>query len=395
MASSSPFDYLQNMYDNAKQQLQSMEPSIFSAPPSQTPPISQNDYDQALEPVAQFASNVGNAAGATIGMPPLMQFGGIAAGIADQFNKANPTGALGSPVGSEAGMNSLPLSTLIELAQRDTQNALSGPTIHDIINARNTLYHATGNVNATGILNSGVIKPGSGDQFSGVAMSRTPVSPEKTRQLRFEVDPNAIPPAIPTADAGYGKTSPTSSPSWWEVFKNLSGGQFKQMVKEAGHKDPNFNTSMTSLNDSSMTEMGQLADTPTFYKQMKKLQGDGSVNPSFEFETRTQGGKVPVSAIKQAIIGTPGTSYDKDPMEIYKNLLLSKNPVPATLLKIKDVPLARVIANKFLSQQVTKKFLSNSDVPAPTFQQNSPINALEEDPDLLKKSISFMNSVGK
>src|SRR6266581_3006915 len=209
-----PLDYLSGLANQARAQLSKLDPQVIpsipndpnhpelnygmSAPgqnlwgPTRQPP-------QIMQGIADFANKAQTALDPVAGLshiisqqPGVQKFTSAHPQISEALSAILPNlaGALtGSSGGStKAGMNSLPVSTLIKLAQRDTQNALA-PTIHDVINARNEVYHATGNYGGTGILDSGQINSGIGDQFEGVATSRVPVIPEKSRQLRFAIDP--------------------------------------------------------------------------------------------------------------------------------------------------------------------------------------------------------------
>lgn len=360
----SPADYLGNLMQQAKSQLLQLEPGLGNQNlPFRGNSPTNNDYQQAFSPAMQkFPQTALGIIGTALGEPELA-IPSLAANLMDTFSKPiTSEGTLGSPVGEAplgAGMNKLPIATLIKLAQSDTQNALA-PTIHDVINARNNLFHATGNVNAvgdswgnSGILNSGQINPGTGDQFTGVAMSRTPVIPEKTRQLRFEIDPNRIPPSIPTADSGYGKTLSLNYPTYMDVFKSLSDEQLDKIENETVKKYPDFKKKPEQ--NYGLTDMAYMSDSKTWNQQWNKLKSQGTQvhNPDYEFETRTKGKPIPTIAIKQALI-TPhrDTGWDTDPMELISQILQSKNPVPSQLINEKDLPLARLVLTKNLSQQV-------------------------------------------
>jgi hypothetical protein len=357
-----PFDGTSGYLDQLKSQLFNLDPTLAGY---RTQQPSQDEYDQALEPVAKGALNVGLNAASFATANPLLAAGGIAASIANSLGignipgTGNPDVVGGTPAGSlESGMNSLPISTLIKMAQKDTDTALAGPTINDVINARNNVFHATGNTGGQGILNSGQIKPGTGDQFTGVATSRVPVIPEKARQLRFSIDPDQMGPSSPTADSGYGKTAPINMPSYNEIFGSLTDKQFSKIKQETSDKYPEYDFSdiktPKDLQKTNLTNKMLFSDTKTYVDAGNRLKG-GIPNPDYEFETRTKGQSIDVSkAITHAIISTPSDSrFDTDPMEVYKILMDSKNPVPAQLVQRGQLPLYRVLAQKWLSQQVT------------------------------------------
>lgn len=342
-----PLGYLADLKNQLSSQFSKLSPelaSLASAPAAFASTFpSQEEFNDVLKtPAVKNIRGFGLDAASAVGMPPIPAAITIAGSLLDRTNPTSiPPGTLGSPVAGnpgEAGMNSLGLPILMQMAKRDSEKALAGPTIHDIINARNELYHATGNISAPRILNSGKIKPGIGDRFEGVAMSRTPTSPEKTRQLRFVIDPNKIPPAIPTADHGYGKT--------YSLGNNLPA----------------------------------------------------QINPSFEFETRTKEQPIDAAkAITHAIIGTRtdlNDSYQKNPIDLYKELLQSKNPVPAIIMRNSDVPLARILANSHLSQAVTGKILKprvasslekQLDTPVKVENESGPWDYSTENPSTFEK----------
>lgn len=354
-----PFDGTSDYLNQLKSHLFNLDPNLAAY---RTPQPSQDEYDQALEPLAQKSLNVGLNVAGLASANPALAFSGVAAAIADAIHGSQGGDIVGGSPGSvlEGGMHSLPMSTLIKLAQRDTESALSGPTIHDVINSRNQVYHATGNTGGEGILNSGQIMPGTGDQFTGVATSRIPVIPEKTRQLRFAIDPDKMPPSSPTADSGYGKTAPTVMPSYNEVFASLTDKQLDRINQEVKTSDSSIDTSgiktVKDLQKLSAIDKMSYSNTPTFTNAQRKLSG-GVPNPDYEFETRTKGQPIDVNkAITQAIIGTPTDSrFDTDPIELYSNLLQSKNPLPASIINRNQLPLYRILAQKWLSQQVTGK----------------------------------------
>jgi len=372
MADPVPFGFNSDYLNYLREKFFKMEPNLrpgtdweSSVGVSGNPSALPERYMSAGRPQApQFLQNLGSVASkiATAfdpaqsipymlgSLPGPQKFAAAHPQLADIISTIT-SGAIGGAGGNEAGMNSLPISTLKALAQRDTERALAPPDIHDVINARNELYHATGS--PIEILHQGKINPGSGDQFQGVATSRTPVIPEKTRQTRFAIDPTEIPPSKPTADIGYGKTIRNIG-NYNAVFDAMTPKEFEQVKQETAKIYNNFNTDKESPKHYGMADKSLMTDSPTFQKVNARISSGGPQNPSFEFETRTKGQPISTSAIKEAIISTqePHNIYDKNPMQVYSDIIQSKNPVPAKIIARELLPLYKAIKTRELSKQV-------------------------------------------
>jgi hypothetical protein len=84
--------------------------------------------------------------------------------------------------------------------------------VHEAINARNTVFHATNESGVLGILNTGEIQPSTRVPVPGVSVSRVPrVSSKESRGFSIVVDRSKIPGTRPFVEGGYGKTERTVS----------------------------------------------------------------------------------------------------------------------------------------------------------------------------------------
>lgn len=341
----SPSDYLQGMYDQAKKQFFALNPSSQYAAPN----ISQNDYDNALEPVARGAANIGLGVGGFASAPPLLTAGGIVGAIADQFLKSPiPEGTIASPASGEngeAGMNSLPISTLIKMAQQDTERQLAGPTIHDVINARKNLFHATREQNQGNIQNSGIIVPGG--TYSGVSTSRVPQISSIDPDIRFVIDPDKAPITEPIAESGWAKIEKTGpKPGFLDVMNKAKPEDFEQMKGEL--REQGFHDIANKIKTSDSPGALNLVYTPTFKKIQDSMRGTPKMNPDFEFEQRTRN-RTPIdlnSMVKEVLTRN-------NPIDAWETSMGSNNPLPVRAIAKKLLPLYNVIKNKELSQQVT------------------------------------------
>ena len=341
----SPSDYLQGMYDQAKKQFFALNPSSQYSAPN----ISQNDYDSALEPVARGAANIGLGVGGFASASPLLTAGGIVGAIADQFLKSPiPEGTIASPAGGEngeAGMNSLPISTLIKMAQQDTERQLAGPTIHDVINARKNLFHATTEERQGNIQNSGIIIPGG--TYSGVSTSRVPQIGSIDPDIRFVIDPDKAPITDPIAESSWTKTYKIGpKPGFWGVMNKAKSEDLEQMKDEL--HEQGFHNIADNIKTPDSPGAFNLIYTPTFKKIQDSIGNTTQMSPDFEFEQRTRN-RTPIdlnSMVKEVLTRN-------DPIDAWKTSMDSNNPLPVRAIAKKLLPLYNVIKNKELSQQVT------------------------------------------
>lgn len=333
-------DYLQGQLDQLKSQFFGLSPELARFNPLIP---SQQDFDTALQPVANAAMGVGLKAADIAGLPATAVVNALTGrGNADQLIGASP---------QTAGLNSLPLPILNEMMARDSAKALAGPTIDDVINARNELYHATGNLQ--GIQNSGSIKPG---YYSGVSTARStlPITAAADKDIRIVLDPNRMPLSTPIAEASYGKTVHLDIPT---ILNSASDDELQQMAKEA--KDKGY--TQEDLENPYINK-AILTDTPTYNKVADKA--NAMMNQLYEYETRTKGQPIDLNKAAKGLLiktwqpneydwGGKPLEPDPDVMDAITNNFKSNNPLPFTIINRKNLPVARVIANKILSQQVT------------------------------------------
>ena len=380
-----------------KGQLYQLDPNLAkltgALPSEDEPPIVPSQADpnltetylyQGTPQPPQFMQNLSSTVNkALTAMDPITGIPAILGSLPgpQKFAQAHPQlsdllsaafqGLAGSAGGSasEAGMNKLPMSVLMDMAQRDTARAYAPPDINDVINARADVYHVTPHVED--ILNSGEIKPGSGQGFQGVSTSRIPAIRGKSGQIRFVIDPDAVPSLTPTADSGYQKTfSPYSQ--YKTVLDNLSGPQAKEIYSEAG-VDPakvNYTTN----------EMGEIYSSNAFQKAYKEYTGN-KPNPDYEFESRTKGAPININdAVKELL--TTGS-----PTDAWYKSLESNNPVPVRAIAAKLLPYYKALKTKELSQQILGQKPSNPristvdpDLPTANFKLSGKSSSLEQNP---------------
>lgn len=302
----------------------------------------QKQPPQFIQDIGNFASKVAMAFDPSQSIPYMLgslpgpqKFAQNHPMISDALNSV---AQLGLGDGLESGMNSLPLSTLLKLAQSDTARAMAPPDIHDVINARNDVYHATFADNLKGILNSGQINAtpqGASQGFGGVSTSRTPTIPTKELSTRFVIDPDKV-QLTPTADVGYGKIAKVYS-NYKTVLDSLSGPELKKIYSEAGVDPAKVNYTTKDIAD--------IYSTDAFREAYNTFVG-GKPNKSFEFESRTKNQPVSINnAVKELLTS-------RDPIEAWQQSLGSNNPVPVRAIAQKLLPLYRLIKTKELSQSV-------------------------------------------
>lgn len=333
-------DYLQGQLDQLKSQFFGLSPELARFNPPQP---TQQQYDDALQPVANAAMGVGLKAADIAGLPATAVVNALTGrGNADQLIGASP---------QTAGLNSLPLPILQKMIENQSARDLAGPTIDDVINARNELYHATGNLR--GIQNSGNINP---QFYSGVSTARStlPITAAADKNIRIVLDPNKMPLSTPIAEPNYGKTVHLDIPT---ILNSASDDELQQMAQEAkekGYTQEDF--------ENPYINKAILMDTPTYKKVATKA--NAMMNQFYEYETRTKGQPIDLNKTAKGLLiktwqpneyswGGKPSEPDPNVMNAITNNFESNNPLPFTIINRKNLPVARVIANKILSQQVT------------------------------------------
>lgn len=329
-------------------QLFQLDPTLSNHPPI---PSSQDFDTPGTQDFVNKVMGVASGASGFMEAPPLMAGAGLLGALVDQFTKPRGTeNTLGSPVGqsgTEAGMNSLPLSTIMKLAVKDSETALAGPTIHDIINARNDVYHATTEERSGSIQDSGQIKPGL--NYSGVSTSRVPVINTIGGKIRYVIDPDKVPQMAPLAESEFYKTIPAKSIG--DILNSASDNELADMKQEALDKGYSYDQLSNPMINKAI-----LMGTDTYNKV--KDRTTPAMNRDFEFENRTQN-KTPINiskAVKELLVEVP--DFGKSNTHAISNALDSNNPLPARLIKSSDLPLYKILKTLDMSQQVTGKRLS-------------------------------------
>ena len=137
------------------------------------------------------------------GVPPrdaLNQLQKLAGGLTPDPREA----LLDTPAGRAARQGRRPIESWLQDPKRTAP--IPNTDLQARINARNSWYHTTTPQGFRGILESGEIRPGVGDRFKGVSVSRVPAIEPKTLPINLVLDPEYTPPAQPTTDFGYEKT---------------------------------------------------------------------------------------------------------------------------------------------------------------------------------------------
>lgn len=137
---------------------------------------------------------------------------------------------------------------------------------HDIINARNSMYHATDLDGFNGIMNSGQIRPGmyaeyAGSNPTGVSVSRVPkVAPQADKPISIVLDPAAMGRQAPFAESLNKK--PTSgfefenrTPGSPVDVKKAAKGIIvdRQALRRALGNDADMNGSLQAIADRART----------------------------------------------------------------------------------------------------------------------------------------------